>query len=52
MHLHVQYTLAAHAQWLAKEDPHSATKIRAFVEFYGIDMSQFEPSDVGAYTVS
>ena len=35
----------------SKSEPSSAHKIKAFVDFYGIDMDQFEPSDINAYSV-
>jgi len=30
-------------------NPRSKSKIQPFVEFYGIDMTQFQPSDINAY---
>ncbi|TBU31843.1 phosphatidylserine decarboxylase [Dichomitus squalens] len=32
-----------------EEDPRSREQIKAFVDYYKIDMSQFEPSDIDAY---
>ena len=34
-----------------EEDPRSAQQIKAFVDFYKVDMSQFEPEDISEYKV-
>jgi phosphatidylserine decarboxylase len=34
-----------------ERSPTSAKQIKSFVEFYGIDMTQFTPSDIDAYKV-
>ena len=36
---------------LVQEDPHSKQKIRSFIDFYEINMNEFEPSDPDAYPV-
>jgi hypothetical protein len=34
-----------------ERSPKSAKQIKSFVEFFGIDMNQFTPSDINAYKV-